>query len=111
VNRQHAYELLRAGVNDVFRETLGSALDLGVAALRGLGMRGVQALRAARLLREHDEASVRDLATFEGDEKSYATRARQHMTNLEAVLNRDTVQSEPSGDGAWNSEPRSGAKS
>ena len=106
VSRQHAYELIRAGVDDVFRETVGSALDLGVAALRGLGMRGVQALRAARLFKEVDEASVRELANYEGDESGYATRARQHGANLESVLRRDSRMQKENGDDAWDSKPR-----
>ena len=82
-------ELLQAGVEDVFRETVGSALDLGVSAMRSLGFRGVQALRAARIFKELDEFGVRDLARHEGDEKSYVTRARQHIDNLERVLQAD----------------------
>jgi len=89
MDRQHAYELLQAGVEDVFRETVGSALDLGVSAMRSLGFRGVQALRAARIFKELDEFGVRDLARHEGDEKSYVTRARQHIDNLERVLQAD----------------------
>jgi glutathione-regulated potassium-efflux system ancillary protein KefC/glutathione-regulated potassium-efflux system protein KefB len=88
-SRQHAYELIQAGVEHVFRETVGSALDLGVAAMRNLGFRGVQALRAARIFKELDEASLWDLARHEGDEKSYVTRARQHIDNLERVLQAD----------------------
>ncbi len=88
-SRQHAYELIQAGVEHVFRETVGSALDLGIAAMRKLGFRGVQALRAARIFKELDEASLWDLARHEGDEKSYVTRARQHIDNLERVLQAD----------------------
>ena len=43
-DRPHAYELLRAGIDDVFRETFGSALDLGAAALStGAGSSSPQA--------------------------------------------------------------------
>lgn len=102
VSRQHAYDLLRAGVDHVYRETLASALDLGVAALRDLGFRGVQAVRAARLFKEHDEASLRDLAVHTGDEKSYVRRARQHMENLERVLEADRKRdANPPDDAAW----------
>lgn len=89
VSRQHAYELIQAGVEHVFRETVGSALDLGVAAMRKLGFRGVQALRASRIFKELDEASLWDLARHQGDEKSYVSRARQHIENLERVLQAD----------------------
>ena len=39
-SRQHAYELLRKGVTDVYRETFGSAVDLSVHALGMLGLEG-----------------------------------------------------------------------
>jgi monovalent cation:proton antiporter-2 (CPA2) family protein len=53
-SRQHAYELLRRGVKDVYRETFGSAVDLSVGALQALGMNQQRAERAARIFREHD---------------------------------------------------------
>jgi len=98
-SRQHAYELLNAGVKDVYRETLGSALDLGVGALRALGFPENRALRAAQLLREHDEESVRDLAGLVGDQQAYISRARQHIENLERVL-RDDAEGLSVGNGA-----------
>ena len=46
-SRQHAYELLRLGVPQVYRETFGSALDLSVDALHALGMDEPRARRVA----------------------------------------------------------------
>lgn len=100
-SRQHAYDLLNAGVEDVFRETLGSALDLGVKAMRDLGFRGVQALRAARIFKDYDEASVRDLAKYQDDDAGYFSRARQHMENLERVLRSDRADLPAGDDRAW----------
>ena len=101
VSRQHAYELLRTGVDDVFRETLGSALDLGVKAMRELGFRGVQATRAARIFKEYDEASVRDLVKYLDDDDRYMSEARRHMENLERVLQTDRQELAPTKDDAW----------
>jgi len=97
-SRQHAYELLRKGVNDVYRETLGSALDLGTDALRALGMADNRAVRAAQIFREHDEASVREMAKFVGDDEGYASMARLHITNLEKALASDREMSSETGD-------------
>ena len=90
-SRQHAYELLRLGVSQVYRETFGSALDLSVDALRALGMDEPRARRVAAIFRAHDEASVRDMAglDLERDTEEYASRARQHIGNLERVLRAD----------------------
>jgi glutathione-regulated potassium-efflux system ancillary protein KefC len=91
ISRQHAYDLLNLGVPEVFRETLGSALDLGVAALRSVGMDDHRAHRAAQLLREHDEASVRDMARLDSRSEVYVSRAHQHSENLLRALQSDEV--------------------
>src|SRR6478609_1284062 len=61
-SRQHAYELLRRGVEDVYRETFESAVHLSVDALVALGLPKHRAQRAAQLFREHEDASVREMA-------------------------------------------------
>ncbi|MDB6173975.1 MAG: Glutathione-regulated potassium-efflux system protein KefB [Chthoniobacteraceae bacterium] len=88
-SRQHAYELLRLNVSQVYRETLGSALYLSVDALLALGMEEPRARRAAEIFHQHDEASMRDMAHFQGDTVAYASRARQHMENLASVMQSD----------------------
>jgi voltage-gated potassium channel Kch len=97
-SRQHAYEILRLGVNQVYRETLGSALDLSVAALRELGMDERRARRVAEIFREHDEASVRDMAPLDDeDDAPYISIARKHVENLERALQSDAeMQPDPS---------------
>lgn len=88
-SRQHAYEILRKGVNEVYRETLGSALDLGGDALLALGVSEKLACRAVKIMREHDETSVREMAKLVGDEEGYTSMARLHIANLEKALASD----------------------
>jgi monovalent cation:proton antiporter-2 (CPA2) family protein len=88
-SRQHAYEILRLGVNQVYRETLGSALDLSIDALRELGMDERRARRVAEIFREHDEASVREMAKLRDDDADYVSIARKHIENLERALQSD----------------------
>lgn len=95
-SRQHAYEILRLGVNQVYRETLGSALDLSIDALRELGMDERRARRVAEIFREHDEASVREMAKLRDDDEAYVSTARKHIENLERALQSDVEIREPS---------------
>jgi monovalent cation:proton antiporter-2 (CPA2) family protein len=89
-SRQHAYELLRKGVTDVYRETFGSAVDLSVHALGMLGLDGERARRAAQIFREHDEASVREMAQVQNDDDAaYVSLALLHIENLERALASD----------------------
>jgi voltage-gated potassium channel Kch len=89
-SRQHAYELLRLGITQVHRETLGSALDLSVDALRHLGFDEQRARRVAEIFRVHDEASVREMAVLDADLEEYASAARKHTVNLERALQSDS---------------------
>ncbi len=89
VSRHHAYELLRKGVKEVYRETFGSALDLSGDALVALGVERERACRAVQIFREHDEASVREMAQWTGDDEGYASMARLHIANLEKALQSD----------------------
>jgi voltage-gated potassium channel Kch len=93
-SRQHAYEILRLGVDQVYRETLGSALDLSVAALRELGMDERRAHRAAEIFRKHDEVSVREMAKLPDDDEAYVSVARKHIENLERALASDAQMRE-----------------
>lgn len=88
-SRQHAYEIIRLGVNQVYRETLGSALNLSIDALRELGVDERRARRVAEIFREHDEASVRDMARLPEDVEAYVSIARKHIENLERALQSD----------------------
>lgn len=89
-SRQHAYELLRKGVQHVYRETFGSAVDLSVGALGVLGIEPERAKRAAEIFRQHDEESVREMAKIQdGDDATYVSLARLHIENLERALASD----------------------
>ncbi len=90
-SRQHAYEIIRLGVDQVYRETLGSALHLSVDALRELGMDERRARRVAEIFREHDEASVRDMARLGKVDDAYISIARKHVENLERALQSDAA--------------------
>jgi voltage-gated potassium channel Kch len=103
-SRQHAYALIRAGVTEVYRDTLETSLTMGVDALRAVGFRGPQALRAARLFREHDEAAVREMATIREDSEEYFSAARKHRANLDAVLRADREELIQDSDEAWDSK-------
>ena len=104
-SRQHAYELLDAGVQHVYRETLDTALRAGTDAMRMLGYRGYLALRAARTFRRHDEAALRELASIRHDQKHYLRRARQSIEELEGLL-RAELSSKPEQqlEAAWDTD-------
>jgi len=100
--RQEAHELLEAGVEHVYRETLDTALRVGTDALRHLGHRGYQVHRAARTFREHDEASVRALHDVRHDTDAYLTAARQRIRTLEDLLRAEVDAPRDWRDEGWD---------
>jgi monovalent cation:proton antiporter-2 (CPA2) family protein len=84
--RDHAYRLIEQGVENIFRETLGSALDLTAAALRALGFRAYEAQRTVRFFREYDEQSVRELARYAKNQKELISQARERIQNLDQLM-------------------------
>lgn len=100
--RLEAYELLDAGVEDVFRETLDASLEMAVAGMRHLGVPGHTAVRAVRQFRRHDEGALRRMAAVRHDRAAYLSEARQSVRVLEEVLRSDAVREER--DDGWNPE-------
>jgi monovalent cation:proton antiporter-2 (CPA2) family protein len=100
--RAHAYELLEAGVDHVYRETLDTSLVMGVDVLRELGIRSYHALRSARAFRRHDEELLREMCLMRHDRKAYIDRGRQAIQDLEGILRDELAQAHDSGDGAWD---------
>ena len=97
-------ELVDAGVDHVYRETVDTSLRLGIDALRLLGIRAYRAQRSARTFLRHDEASVRDLAALRHDRKSYINVARQHIRDLEDFLLSDLQERDDTVDAGWDTE-------
>ncbi|MDA0336100.1 MAG: hypothetical protein O2782_13115 [bacterium] len=96
---------MRAGVQHVYRETLDSALTLGVDALRHLGVRSYQALRAARIFRTHEERGMRQ--RFDMSEAAYISHVRDHITELDRLIAEDDRVFGGHTDGAWDPSPPS----
>ncbi|RMF64532.1 MAG: potassium transporter, partial [Cyanobacteria bacterium J069] len=102
-DRRHAYELIRNGVDIIQRETFGSALELGVEALKLMGVRAYRAHRAAQIFKQHDEAALRDVAAMAGDDTAIIARSRQLTQDLERLLQTDEQQERHAeGDRAWD---------
>ena len=100
-SRTDAYELLDAGVDHVYRETLDTSLQVGVDALRLLGFHGYQAHRSSRKFRRHDEEALRELAAKRHDREAYISSARQHIRDMEEMLQAEW-EVEEERDAGWD---------
>lgn len=104
-DRRHAYELNEAGAQYVFRETFGSALDMGIEALRMMGFRGHQAHRAAMKFKHLDEKHFKELSPLFRDAENYVVMAKRRGKDLERILRADRKDRAEFADGSF--EPAS----
>ncbi|WP_304343308.1 monovalent cation:proton antiporter-2 (CPA2) family protein [Chryseobacterium koreense] len=61
-NRLDAYDFINNGVENIYRETLGTAVDMAVDVLKATGMRAYAARRLGRRFMLIDKAMLRKLA-------------------------------------------------
>ncbi|MCS3532625.1 monovalent cation:proton antiporter-2 (CPA2) family protein [Chryseobacterium sp. JUb7] len=67
-NRIDAYDYLNNGIENIYRETLGTAVDMAVDVLHETGMRKYAARRLGQRFMAIDKASVRRLAKLKAEE-------------------------------------------
>jgi voltage-gated potassium channel Kch len=99
-DRVHAYEVLNAGVDDVYREVFSSSIDMGEQVLVALGQTQSEARRAAMAFKSVDEKVMREQARHAGDSEKMVDIIRNSRAELSRVLAGDRMISPLAGDEA-----------
>lgn len=87
-NRTHAFDYMDLEV-DAVRETFFSALRLGEKSLLELGYGRLQAHRAVRKFRKHDEAMLRESHPVRHDVKQMVEHSHRSREDLARLLQRE----------------------
>lgn len=103
-NRVDAYELIDHGVKKIYRETLYTAVHLGVDALIELGHRKYSATRQGQRFIKYDEAAIRKLAAKRHDKMAYLATVKDEIEMQEQLLKNDMHINFSAADHAWDSE-------
>jgi monovalent cation:proton antiporter-2 (CPA2) family protein len=102
-NRPHYYRLRALGIDSIYRETFGSAMEMGVDALRAVGFRAHQAVRAGRVFRAHDEAALEKISTIWGkDQNMLFAEAKNAYQEIEKLMREG--DGKEGHDPAWDDE-------
>ncbi|MEJ7586380.1 MAG: monovalent cation:proton antiporter-2 (CPA2) family protein [Ferruginibacter sp.] len=102
-NRTDAYDQMNAGMLHVYRETMDTALRLGVDAMKFLGYRTYTAQRSARTFFKLDELNMKKLAAIR-EQEQYINTARELIEELEDIIKADRQNISFSGDAGWDEE-------
>jgi CPA2 family monovalent cation:H+ antiporter-2 len=91
-DRNHVFQLYRAGADDIVREMFDSSLRAGRYVLENIGLSEYEAAAAEQTFYAHDRESVRELAEVwdpnipASENKAYIERARNLEKELETAL-------------------------
>jgi len=104
-SRTEWHQLRRLGIRDVWRETYGSAFEMGIAAMRALGLRAHTAHRLAWIWRRHEEGAIEKLdALWGGEQGAYFAAARRTLQESEQVMRGEDPVVFDARDAAWDNE-------
>lgn len=88
-NRTHAFELFNLGIEDVFRETLGTSFEMAETTLVALGFETGKAAHIIQTFRKHDEKTLQEQRAHLGDEKHLIKISKQSIDQLADLLRKD----------------------
>lgn len=108
-NRLDAYTFLNNGIDNIYRETLGTAVDMAVDVLHASGMRKYTARRLGKRFEMIDKASVRQLAREQmKDEMTFTTQEalqrEAELLSLDSVSIENTEWLDPESEGSKNED-------
>jgi CPA2 family monovalent cation:H+ antiporter-2 len=91
-NRIDAYDYLNNGINNIYRETLGTAVEMAVDVLHEAGMRKYAARRLGQRFMAIDKASIRKLAkTKDKDDEVLLFTTKEILQREEELLAYDNL--------------------
>jgi monovalent cation:proton antiporter-2 (CPA2) family protein len=102
-NRFDAYDQMNAGMLHIYRETLDTALRVGVDAMKFLGYRAYSAQRAARLFFKLDEANLKMLSAIR-DPDQYLLEVKAKIEELEMTIKADQENLDELRDTGWDED-------
>lgn len=90
-NRIDAYNYLNTGIDNIYRETLGTAVDMAVDVLNESGMRKYAARRMGKRFMAIDKASIRKLAKSDPEDEIHLFTTKEILQREEDLLNFDSL--------------------
>lgn len=102
-NRYDAYDQMNAGIMRVYRETVDTAVRMGVDAMVLLGQRAYTANRLARTFLKHDEANLKKLAAIH-DPDEHIIAAKSYIEEIEEIMQEDMKDAPIERDSGWDVE-------
>jgi CPA2 family monovalent cation:H+ antiporter-2 len=103
-NRMDAYELIDHKVDNIYRETLYSAVNMGIDILVELGHRKYTANRHGQKFIKHDEITTRKLAKKRSNKTAFVATTKEEVKLQEQLLKIDIHSQVSARNHSWDSK-------
>jgi Kef-type K+ transport system membrane component KefB/voltage-gated potassium channel Kch len=108
----HLYLLKQAGVDLAIREMFDASLELGIEALKRLGMHPFKVQKMAQAFRRHDEVGLDQLYDLWDENpdiarnRAFLARAKEHGESLKDMMESDRLQLHDRTERGWTPPPK-----
>ncbi|KTF16041.1 monovalent cation:proton antiporter-2 (CPA2) family protein [Pseudoalteromonas sp. H105] len=103
-DREASFEFMDLNINEVYRETFGTALNMGQAAMKQLGIDPYEAHRLKQIFQKKDLEMMPELYKQRSEEESYISLYQKHHEHLEELMNLDHNECLIALDKAWTAK-------
>ncbi|MFT2110805.1 monovalent cation:proton antiporter-2 (CPA2) family protein [Marinomonas sp. 2405UD68-3] len=103
-DRESTFEFMDLGVNNIDRETFGTALNMGQSAMTQLGIDPYEAHRLKQIFRKKDLEMLPDLYKKRCEEDNYISLYKKHHSHLEELMQLDNNKNLTALDKAWTAK-------
>lgn len=103
-DREAAFELMDLGVENIYRETFGSALNIGQSAMTELGFDPYEVHRLKQIFHKKDVDIMPELYKLRCQEDNYISFYQKHHENLEDLMKLDNNENLIALDKAWTAK-------
>jgi monovalent cation:proton antiporter-2 (CPA2) family protein len=99
---RNSYDLYDLGINNIYKETFGTAMRMAREAASKLGLRKYQTGRMAKKFMKHDEEALEEFARIRRENKSYIQDVKLHFENLEKLMLEEQRDAQKDKDLGWD---------
>ena len=103
-DREATFELMDLGATNIYRETFGTALNIGQAAMQQLGIDSYEVHRLKQIFQKKDNEMMPELYNSRCEEENYISLYQKHHEHLEELMKLDNNENLAALDKAWTAK-------
>jgi len=103
-DREASFEFMDLAIDNIYRETFGTALNIGQSAMKQLGIDPYEAHRLKQIFQKKDVEMMPELYKQRCEEEHYISLYQKHHEHLEELMQLDNSVNLAALDKAWTAK-------